>query len=97
MIEPMLLAVLVLHAADVLTTWFALTQRKGLSEANGIIAPVMRKIGLIPALLVFKLPLGAGLIYAWPYVSVPGRWVLIAIGAGIVVNNVVQIKKARAR
>ena len=80
-----------LNGADVLTTVAVIS--KGGIEANPLLAPLMRKVGVVPALLGYKVP-ALALLY---WIAAP-VWLLGGLCLAFVVicgNNGWQLIKAR--
>lgn len=90
----------VLQVADLTTTVIAI--KKGGGEGNKILASLMNKVGVLPALLVVKTLLVAIVYLVVAYVSHPWAEALIsafiALYVWVVVNNInvikIQSKKA---
>ncbi len=83
-----------MQLGDMISTVIAL--KKGGSEANKLIASIMEKIGVIPALAVVKLLLMA-LVYA-AIAFVPAPWIYALLGIfdalyiWVVINNIKVVK-----
>jgi len=88
--EQFLIAFSLLNLLDMATTVKAL-KRPGAAEANPIMRKLMDRIGVVPALLLFKTALIAGLWY-WPAPEL-AQWVLMVIYVVIVINNLRVIRK----
>lgn len=79
----------VLQIGDGITTWKVL-QRPDRKEANGLLATLFTKIGVLPGLLLAK---GVGIavcLIAYFFAGEYAVWVLLAITAGyswILINN----------
>lgn len=94
MIDPILIAIIALQAGDLVTTHYALGKLGGY-ERNKLLAGLMKRVGVLPALLLTKLPLLGGVVYAWELISLPWQWFALAVSVALVINNLVQIRKAR--
>jgi len=83
----MIWALIFLQLADAVST--VLVLRNGGYEKNPIVAWVMRKIGVIPALLATKIPVTLACVWAMgahsiaPYIFAP----FLAISVWVVVHN----------
>lgn len=96
--------IVALQLADIVTTYLALTRGKGV-EANGILARLMARFGLLPTLLVVKGLFVSGLVWATLHLPIVAfglavPWLPAAllgvVAAGylaIVVNNVRVLRK----
>lgn len=94
-INPILLGVILLQAADIVTTYYALTH--GGWERNKFVAKIMDKLGVLPGLLVTKLPITGAVIWFWQGIGSMWQWFAFGVSLAIVVWNLNQIRKARAR
>ena len=85
-----------LQVVDGVTTVVALS-RPGAREGNGVMAAIMRRIGVVPTMLLTK---GAVSVLVWMYGALVGHWalaILIAVYAVVGVNNVRVIRAVRRR
>jgi hypothetical protein len=88
---------LLTQIADVVTTILAV--RAGASEGNPIIKVMIKKLGLIPALLLIKflvlISIGLGIYY------LPTRWIMIilvmasVVYTAVCINNFLVFRKQR--
>lgn len=86
--------IIILQIADGWTTYDCL--RAGGKEANPLMRELMERIGVREALWVAKLAITAALIY-WP-VTVPWvQWMNLALFVGVVVNNLIVLRKLRSQ
>lgn len=95
----LLTLIVALQIGDIVTTYLALTRAKGV-EANGILARLMARFGVLPTLLVVKGLFVSGLVWATPLLPIVAfglavPWLPVAllgvVAAGylaIIVNNV---------
>jgi hypothetical protein len=88
--EQFLIAFSLLNLLDMATTVKAL-KRPGAVEGNPIMRKLMDLVGVVPALLLFKAALIAGL-WCWPAPEL-AQWVLMVIYVVIVINNLRVIRK----
>lgn len=95
--DPLLIAFILAQLADVATTWWALKHIRGAHEGNGLLAPLVKRVGPVGGLLAVKIPLAAYVVYAWQHMWPQAHWVVLAISAGFGISNVVVIQKARSR
>jgi len=82
MTDYLLIAFAILQILDGYTTYTAVTGGKG-KEANGLLAFLFKKVGLIPVMLVK----GAALVYVASLVDQPSLIGMCAIYVFIVANN----------
>ena len=85
---------LALQIADVWTTIVGM--KTGATEANGIVAWLMQKLGKgwVPVKLVVSI---GGAYFAWAGGAIWAVWVLCALLAFVVIHNYRIIKKRKAR
>ena len=89
----MLYVLIALQVLDLLSTVIALRNPK-LREANGILKPLMDRIGVLPALLLAKGAL-IGLLWYWQdQIYVEEIYLLIAGYAWVVFNNIKLIRNS---
>lgn len=86
--------IIILQIADGWTTYDCL--RAGGKEANPLMRELMSRIGMREALWVAKLAVTGALIY-WPVTNTIVQWVNLALFAAVVVNNLIVLKKLKAR
>ena len=88
MTTELFIVLVALNAVDVAETAYIVA--KGGVEANPIIRPLTQRLGVIPGLLAYKLPL---LVLVWFYaMQFPVLVALNVVFAAVVVWNAVQIK-----
>ena len=83
---------ILLNLLDAITTYIVMSQKGG-KELNPILRWPMRKIGMVPA-LVIKMVLACGLAYF----TLPYAWVLVTMSvlfALVVVNNINVIRRMK--
>jgi len=83
---------IILQALDILTTYVSMDSGKAY-EANKWIASLMKKVGILPALLLVKVPLVALLWVLQPLVHPYALWGLCAVYVAVVVNNFRVMRK----
>jgi len=88
----LLYIIIALQVADIVTTYLAITNGKGI-ESNGILAPLFKASGLIPGLLIVKGGFVALLWWAAPLVPVDLLYALAAFYAWVIFNNVQVLSK----
>ena len=96
MINWILFGILViLQIVDGWSTWKALTASSGVTEANRMIAWLMEKIGLVPALILIKLIFIGSLVPAIAYA--PAEIIIFPLAAltafyvWVVINNIRRV------
>ena len=77
---------------DFLTTYFALKDHNA-SEANGLLKPIMNKIGVVPALVVTKIPTIALFWFYQAQMPIEILWAMCAVGVYVVGNNINVIRR----
>lgn len=82
----LLILIVALQLADIATTYFALTRGKGV-EANGILAKLFAKIGLLPGLVLIKGAFVALLWFAAPHAPVEVLYGVIVLYGWVCFNN----------
>jgi hypothetical protein len=87
----MLYALIILQVLDLLTTVAAL-RNPGLTEGNGILKPLMDRLGILPALIVIKLGFIGLLWWATPLVPVELLYLIAAGYVWVVYSNVKLIR-----
>lgn len=84
---------LALQVMDIISTVFAL-RVPGVREANPLLAPLFKRFGALPVLLVVKFAVCALL---WQYRTDLPMWLLLPLCAGyayVVINNFVIVLRA---
>lgn len=84
---------LVLQVLDIISTVLAL-RRPGTVEANPLLAPLFKRFGALPTLLVVK---SAVCALFWQYRTDLSMWLLLSLCAGyayVVVNNFIIVLRA---
>ena len=85
---------IILSVLDVLTTVYALRNRSNVVEGNKLMAALMGKLGIVPALVILKAVVLAPLFYFFPYEGNEyAYWAGVVVTAGIVLNNIYVIRK----
>lgn len=77
---------IILQLLDILTTYVSMADGKA-HEANPWIANIMRKVGVLPALLLIKGPLIVGFWLGRDYIHPYALWALCAVYAVVIINN----------
>ncbi|WP_174875201.1 DUF5658 family protein [Vogesella oryzae] len=93
----LIILLIALQLADILTTVYGL-KLVGVREVNGLLAPVMNCMGVLPSLLLFKGLFVALLLIVRPPDS-PWLWLLALYYAAVIINNcrtIIQARKSRA-
>lgn len=86
-----LAALAVLQLLDLASTLAVL--RAGGREANPLMARAFERLGRVPALLLTKAAVVAA-AWHWPLPD-PAQWVLLAVYAVVVANNLVVLRRQR--
>lgn len=92
MLDFLLLAVTALQLVDFATTAFALRTRRA-AEANPLMARIMKRIGVIPALIITKGTVVALAIFLWSIDSLLWLVILAVAYAVVTFNNLRLIKR----
>lgn len=88
-----LVALLVaLQVADIATTYLALDRKKG-TEANGLLAPLFVRFGVLPTLIVVKGGFIGLLLWGHPYVMAEVLAALTLVYVLVVFNNMKVLLK----
>ena len=91
-INILIAAIIVLQLADIVTTYLAISSGKGV-EANGILAPIFKRLGLVPALLITKGAFIALLIWGAPQIPVGLLVLMTAFYCWVIFNNIKVLQK----
>lgn len=92
MIDLLLISVIALQLLDFATTAFALRTKRA-AEANPLMARIMKKIGVIPALIVTKGTVVALAIFLWRIDNLIWLVILSVAYAVVTFNNLRLIKR----
>lgn len=85
-----------LQLVDFATTHYALRQ-PGTKEGNGVMAWLMARIGVLPALIVTKLGFAVVLWVYGPLAPMWALWIVLVVYLVVAVNNVRVIRSVRAK
>ena len=87
---------IILSVLDVLTTVYALRNRSNVVEGNKLMAALMGKLGIVPALVILKAVVLAPLFYFFPYEGNEyAYWAGVVVTAAIVLNNFYVIRRTK--
>lgn len=83
----LLITLIVLQFSDIVTTYLALTGGKG-AEGNGLLAPLIKRFGLVPTLIVAKGAFVGMLVWSTPQLAVEVLVPMAGFYCWVIYNNV---------
>ena len=86
MVNYLIFVLIVLQLVDIVTTHMAIKNGKG-TEGNGLLAPLFKRFGLVPTLIMVKGTFIGLLIWGAPQVAVEALSLLVAFYVFVIVNN----------
>lgn len=89
-----LILFLLLQVADIYTTYKGLTSGKA-KEANPVMKFLMGKVGLLPALLLSKIFISAGMSYAYVFYGATVTVIPNLVYVYVIYNNIRTLKTTK--